>query len=258
MGAPIHWVDAFASEPFTGNPAAICVLDRARPDAWMQALAAELKASETAFLLAEDREWRLRWFTPTTEVDLCGHATLAAAHVLMELRGGASFRFRTRSGTLVATARGDRRFEMEFPALDAREGPPPPGLLAALGVAAETCAKSRFDWIVEVRDEGIVRAARPDLAALAQVDCRGAILTARGVEHDFVSRCFYPRTGVPEDPVTGSAHCALAPWWGARLGKREMTGFQASARGGVVGVRVAGDRVVLSGGAVTLFRGTLG
>jgi predicted PhzF superfamily epimerase YddE/YHI9 len=259
MGLPLWHVDAFTAEPFAGNPAAVCLLDRPRDERWMQQVAAEMKHSETAFLLPEGAAWRLRWFTPATEVDLCGHATLASAHVLWTAkRGGAGgLRFLTRSGELRAERRGDL-IELDFPALPAVEEPPPKGLLAALGVEARSTHRSRFDRLLELASEEAVRAVAPDLRALCAVDTRGVIVTAApGRRHDFVSRFFAPGAGVDEDPVTGSAHCVLAPFWAARLGKQEMTGFQASPRGGEVRVRLEGDHVRLGGRAVTVLEGEL-
>jgi predicted PhzF superfamily epimerase YddE/YHI9 len=250
-------VDAFTADPFAGNPAAVCLLDRPREERWMQAVAAEMNLSETAFLLPEGAAYRLRWFTPKAEVDLCGHATLASAHVLYGMRGGlGGLSFLTRSGELKAARRGDL-IELDFPALAAAEEPPPPGLLTALGVEPRSTHRSRFDRLVEVASEDAVRAARPDFRALRDVDTRGVIVTARGKRHDFVSRFFAPAVGVDEDPVTGSAHCVLTPFWAARLRKTEMVAFQASPRGGEVRVRLAGDRVFLGGRAVTVLEGEL-
>jgi predicted PhzF superfamily epimerase YddE/YHI9 len=257
MGLPLWLVDAFTAEPFAGNPAAVTILDRPRDDRWMQRVAAEMRHSETAFLLREGEAWRLRWFTPKVEVDLCGHATLASAHVLHGKGGGAgALRFLTRSGELPA-ARDGEWIELDFPALPPVEEPPPPGLLESLGVHPLATARSRFDRLVLLESEEAVRAVEPDFAALARVDTRGVIVTARGGPRDFVSRFFAPAAGVDEDPVTGSAHCVLAPFWAARLGRRELTGFQASARGGEVRVRLRGDRVLLGGRAVTVSAGEL-
>lgn len=250
-------VDAFTAEPFAGNPAAVCLLDGPRDDRWMQRVAAEMNLSETAFLLAEGDAYRLRWFTPAAEVDLCGHATLASAHVLFTMRGGlGGVTFLTRSGRLAAARKGDR-IELDFPALPTTEEPPPPGLLEALGTGAVSTHRSRFDRLLELASEEAVRAVAPDFRALGKVDTRGVIVTARGHGHDFVSRFFAPAVGVDEDPVTGSAHCVLAPFWAARLGKREMTAFQASPRGGEMHVRLEGDRVLLGGRAVTVLEGEL-
>ena len=218
----------------------------------MQQVAAEMNLSETAFLRPEGDDWNLRWFTPTVEVDLCGHATLAAAHVLDRAR----VVFHTRSGALVAERRGDH-WELDFPALPCRATRPPPGLFEALGIEEGAVSRSRFDTIVEVKTESVLRSLEPDFAALAEVDARGVIVTARGDGYDFVSRCFYPAAGIDEDPVTGSAHCALAPYWAERLGMDDMTGYQASRRGGAVRTRVRGDRVFLGGSAVTVVQGEL-
>jgi PhzF family phenazine biosynthesis protein len=261
VGIRIVQVDAFASRPFTGNPAAVCVLPAPRDERWMQDVAREMNLAETAFLHPEDDGYRLRWFTPAAEVALCGHATLASAHVLWEdghLPPGEPARFHTRSGVLTAERRDDW-IELDFPATPAEPTAPPPVLVAALGAAPRWVGRTRFDYLVELASEEAVRTLAPDLAELAALDARGVIVTSRGASaaYDFVSRFFAPGIGVPEDPVTGSAHCALAPFWAARLGKTAMTGFQASARGGVVRVRWAGERVVLGGQAVTVLRGEL-
>ncbi len=261
MPQSIVQVDAFTDRPFAGNPAAVCILDTPRAEPWMRSVAAEMNLSETAFLHRQADGWSLRWFTPAVEVDLCGHATLASAHVLWQdglLPHGQQARFHTRSGVLTAARQGDW-ISMDFPAKPEQPAPAPQGLERALGVQPLYTGRSQFDWLVEVASEDVVRALTPDLGLLAAVDARGVIVTARakGVEHDFVSRFFAPRVGVPEDPVTGSAHCVLAPFWSRRLGRDALTGFQASRRGGVVKVRVEGDRVVLGGQAVTVMRGEL-
>jgi PhzF family phenazine biosynthesis protein len=262
MNQRIVQVDAFATAPFTGNPAAVCVLEAAADEAWMRNVASEMNLSETAFLVRTDGVFNLRWFTPAAEVDLCGHATLASAHVLWEdghLAPSEEARFATRSGELRAR-RTDRGIELNFPALFAESCEEPAGLLAALGLeAAASIARSRFDYLVEVDSEKTVRAHAPDFGRLQQVNARGVMVTARAEQegYDFVSRFFAPRVGVDEDPVTGSAHCALAPWWCGKLGSNELTGFQASPRGGLVGVRMEGDRVALTGGAVTVMVGEL-
>jgi PhzF family phenazine biosynthesis protein len=258
-------IDAFAKRPYTGNPAAVCLLDD-EPDAqWMQAVAGEMNLSETAFVRPVRDGFDLRWFTPTVEVDLCGHATLAAAHALWsEGRVGedAEIRFQTRSGVLTAARNGDLT-ELDFPATR----PAPADLDEAqirnlgdlLGVVPREVGRSAFDLLVDVESESDVRAARPDFRRLAELDCRGVIVTSASEDgrFDFVSRFFAPGAGVDEDPVTGSAHCCLGPYWGERLGKSGMTAFQASSRGGVIRVRVSGDRVFLGGHAVTVLRGTL-
>jgi PhzF family phenazine biosynthesis protein len=260
---PIVVVDAFTREPFRGNPAAVCVLPGAAHEAWMRAVARELNLSETAFLHREDAAWRLRWFTPALEVDLCGHATLAAAHVLWEsgrLDAAELARFRTRSGELSARRRG-RSIELDFPAQPPSAEEAPGKLLAAIGAPVRWSGRNGADWLLELADEAAVRAVVPDMTTLSGLPARGIIVTARAdagrAGIDFVSRFFAPSVGVPEDPVTGSAHCCLAPFWAERLGSPELTGFQVSARGGTVGVRVRGARVDLIGDAVTVWRGEL-
>jgi PhzF family phenazine biosynthesis protein len=254
-------VDAFTDRPFAGNPAAVCVLAAPRDERWMQAVALEMNLSETAFLLRDGDDWRLRWFTPTTEVDLCGHATLASAHVLWEdghLPTGETARFHTRSGLLTA-ARAGEWIELNFPSEPPRQASPPPELRQAIGVEPRWVGRNRMDWLAELESEAAVRALKPDLALLDRVDTRGLIVTARADSAgiDFVSRFFAPAAGVPEDPVTGSAHCALGPFWGERLGTQELVGFQASARGGLVRVRLLEDRLAIGGQAVTVLRGEL-
>lgn len=265
MTFPLHIVDAFTEEPFRGNPAAVCVLESARQAPWMQSVAAEMNLSETAFVSPRaDGDFDLRWFTPVVEIDLCGHATLASAHVLWERAGAAGrIAFHTRSGKLSAERSDGGWIVLDFPATPPVVAPAPEGLLRALGFEesdARTVARSRFDWMVEVGSPAQVRAARPDLALLRTVDARGVMLTARGdatEPYDFVSRFFAPRSGVDEDPVTGSAHCCLGPFWSERLGKTSLLAYQASKRGGVVRLNVSGDRVRLSGRAVTVLRGDL-
>ena len=262
MSVRIIQVDAFTREPFGGNPAAVCVLPRPAEPAWMQRVAREMNLSETAFLVGRaSGEYDLRWFTPAVEVDLCGHATLASAHVLWEdrhLAPAAPAVFHTRSGRLSAERRGDW-IEMDFPAEPAEPAPPPDGLAGALGVEPAYVGRNRFDYLVEVDSEATVRGLAPDLNALGRLPVRGVIVTARGETEgfDFVSRFFAPRAGVAEDPVTGSAHCCLGPYWRRRLGRDAFTAWQASARGGVVKVAVAGDRVRLSGRAVSVLRAEL-
>jgi PhzF family phenazine biosynthesis protein len=256
-------VDAFTAEAFRGNPAAVCLLD-ARPwpdDRWCGALAAELNLSETAFVGPRDAGFDLRWFTPIVEVDLCGHATLAAAHILWEtgrLSADDPARFHTRSGVLSAQ-RDDGGVVLDFPALDATPVPVPPDLESALGVAVRACATTVHQLLVEVDAPTTVQGVDPDLAAIAALPATGVCVTALAPEWDvdFVSRFFAPRVGIPKDPVTGSAHCALGPWWGPRLAKTEMVGEQLSRRGGRVRVRLTGDRVGLGGSAVTVWQGAL-
>jgi PhzF family phenazine biosynthesis protein len=215
----------------------------------------------SAFLFPQDGGYNLRWFTPAVEVDLCGHATLASAHVLWEeghLPAGAQARFHSRSGLLSADRRGDW-IELDFPATITTPAEPPPHLLDALGVTASYVGKNKFDYLVEIESEEALRAVAPDFTALRKLPVRGVIVTARSAsaDYDFISRFFAPASGVDEDPVTGSAHCALGPYWSKRLGKSEFTAFQASARGGVVRVRLQGDRAILGGQAVTVLRGEL-
>ena len=261
MGLRIVQVDAFTDTPFRGNPAAVCVLPDERDAAWMQAVAAEMNLSETAFLVKRADGFGLRWFTPAVEVDLCGHATLASAHVLWEdrhLAREAQARFHTKSGLLTADRRGEW-IELDFPVKRETPAAAPPGLAEALGAAPKYVGKNQFDYLVEVDSEDTVRALAPDHTALAKLPVRGVIVTSRASTHgfDFVSRFFAPGSGIAEDPVTGSSHCALGPFWGARLGKTQMLAYQASARGGVVRVRLAGERVALGGQAVTVLRGEL-
>jgi PhzF family phenazine biosynthesis protein len=259
MPVSIVQVDAFTSKPFAGNPAAVCVLPGPADERWMRNVALEMNLSETAFLYPEDGGYRLRWLTPAIEVDLCGHATLASAHVLWEdghIAADAPARFHTRSGLLTCKRNGDW-IDMNFPAKLAEPAEAPPQLAAALEAEILYTGKSQFDYLVEVQNEAILRSLKPNHHLLSELPVRGVIVTARGTEYDFVSRFFAPGSGIDEDPVTGSAHTALAPFWGKRLGKSEMVGFQASARGGVVKVRLEGDRVYLSGQAVTVLRGDL-
>jgi len=261
MTQAIVQVDAFTSTPFTGNPAAVCVLREARDAAWMQHVAAELNLAETAFLTPFADGFNLRWFTPTLEVDLCGHATLASAHVLWEdalLPQTEAARFHTRSGLLTAVRSGDW-IELNFPATPEEAVPAPPGLVEALGVTPLYVGKSRFDYLVEVDSEKTLRGIRPDFAGLATIATRGVIATSRsmGGDADFVSRFFAPASGINEDPVTGSSHCCLAPFWSRRLGKDRFVARQISARGGVLRVRLDADRVHLAGQAVTVMRSEL-
>ena len=258
---PIYHVDAFTDRAFAGNPAAVCLLARAAQPAWMQRVAAEMNLSETAFLHPLGRGWRLRWFTPTTEVRLCGHATLASAHVLWEtkrLRVDETATFQTLSGRLVAWRVGEG-IEMDFPAKPAAAAVAPRGLTGALGVQPRFVGRSEFDYLLEVATAEAVRSLRPDFARLAGLPARGIIVTSRSddPQFDFVSRFFAPAAGVNEDPVTGSAHCTLGPFWAARLNKTAFVAWQASTRGGRVTVQVKGDRVHLGGQAVTTVRGSL-
>jgi predicted PhzF superfamily epimerase YddE/YHI9 len=258
MCPALYHVDAFTDSPFTGNPAAVCILTERRGDVWMQKLAQELNLSETAFLYRRGDGYDLRWFTPLVEVDLCGHATLASAHILWEqgaLKPDEAARFHTRSGLITAERQGDW-VELDFPALPDRKVPIPKGMLRALGVRPRYIGRSRFDYIAELDSENTVRKLRPNFTLLAALPIRGLIVTARArtAPYDFVSRFFAPRVGVNEDPVTGSSHSVLGPFWKNRLGKEELMGYQASARGGVVRVRVGDRRVFIGGKAVTVFQ----
>jgi PhzF family phenazine biosynthesis protein len=254
-------VDAFTDQPFSGNPAAVCLLPTARDADWMRLVAREMNLAETAFLVRRLDGFNLRWFTPSCEVDLCGHATLASAHVLWEqehLAGDHIARFHTRSGVLTAERR-DRFIWLDFPSTPATPVEAPAELVQALGSSGRFVGRTAFDLLVELDSETAVRDLKPDLALLARMPGRGIIVTAKAAtpNFDFVSRFFAPAAGVPEDPVTGSAHCALAPYWSPRLGKNEMVGYQASARGGTVYVRLVGERVKLGGEAVTVLKGEL-
>jgi PhzF family phenazine biosynthesis protein len=267
----IFQVDAFSPQPFRGNPAAVCLLDGPADERWMQAVAAEMNLSATAFVQRSPDGFGLQWFSPTKEVELCGHATLAAAHILWK-EGEASptdlLHFETRSGTLSAEATPNG-VRLDFPAmpvtaLEPPENPQPGGiptaLAKALGVAPLWVGRSRLDYLVEVFDEAAVRDLHPDLVALRELAVRGVIVTARaeaGRDYDFVSRFFAPSVGIDEDPVTGSAHCGLGPFWSERLGSAALRGYQASRRGGFVDVETAGDRVFLTGQAVTVMRGEI-
>jgi PhzF family phenazine biosynthesis protein len=258
----IFQVDAFAEDAFTGNPAAVCLLEAPAEAAWMQRVAAEMNLAETAFVEPGAGGYRLRWFTPATEVALCGHATLASAHVLFSTgiaAPGEPIRFDSASGPLIARRAGPA-ITLDFPARPARQADLPPGLSEALGLAAPVwTGRSTDDFLVVLGSDQEVTGLRPDLAALAEIRVRGTIVTAPSSRPgaDFVSRFFAPAVGVPEDPVTGSAHCTLAPYWCQRLGRDSLTGYQASPRGGTVQVRVQGDRVMLAGRAVTVLAGEL-
>lgn len=259
-----YLVNAFSTEPFGGNPAAVLPLEGLDWPAtdWMQGVAAQFNLAETAFaLLQPDGSYGLRWLTPVAEVELCGHATLAAAHALWQsgrLATDQDARFDTRSGRLTCARLGDGRIGMDFPALPVRPVPAPELALRALGLEAATAWGDGTYLLLEVADEAAVRAVRPDFSLLSQLDTWGTILTARGSgETDFVSRFFAPRKGVPEDPVTGSAHCRLAPYWAAKLGKGALRARQVSSRGGELGLELAGDRVRLTGRAVTVGHGDL-
>ncbi|MEJ2719841.1 MAG: PhzF family phenazine biosynthesis protein [bacterium] len=259
MKIPIYQVDAFTSSVFSGNPAAVCFLDSWIGDGRLQAIAAENNLSETAFLVGGRDDFELRWFTPVTEVALCGHATLASAFVLFDRRGWdeAAIRFHTRrSGTLTVTRRDDL-LEMDFPARPAHPTEPRPELSEALHVTPKSVLESAEDVLVMLDAEKTVKDVKPDFTALAGVECRGVIVTARGDRSDFVSRFFAPRVGVNEDPVTGSAHCVLTPFWAGMLGKPALHAVQVSQRGGELFCEHRGERVRIAGRAVLYLEGTI-
>jgi PhzF family phenazine biosynthesis protein len=261
VGLSITQIDAFAEKPFSGNPAAVCLLEQQADENWMQLVAREMNLSETAFLLQRGGGFDLRWFTPMVEVSLCGHATLASAHFLWEQRHlspDQPARFFTKSGVLTALKKGTS-IEMDFPASPVSSEGYFEELESALGIKARYVGRSGFDYLVEVESEEAVRALKPDFDRIARLKVRGVIVTsqANGSGYDFVSRFFAPAVGVNEDPVTGSAHCCLGPFWKERLGRDDLVGYQASARGGFVRTRCVGDRVLISGQAVTVMRGEL-
>lgn len=262
MGQTFLHVDAFTTTPFAGNAAAVFVLDKSREDAWLQQMASELNLAATAFLFSENDGYRLRWFSAKTELELCGHGTLASAHALWEqgyLAQDAQAIFYTRGGTLTAKREGEW-IELDFPAKFEEEIYSTTVLIESLGVKPTYVGKSQLDLLVEVESEEVVRSLQPDFAQLATIPTRGVIVTARaeaGAGYDFVSRFFAPSVGNAEDPVTGSAHCVLSPFWSKRLGRTDLTGYQASSRGGLVRVSLDNDRVRLGGKAVTVLRGEL-
>ncbi|MBN1630265.1 MAG: PhzF family phenazine biosynthesis protein [Thermoleophilia bacterium] len=263
MAVRILHIDAFTEAPFAGNPAGVCLLPAPRDDAWMQRVAFEMNLPETAFLVRQEDGFSLRWFTPATEVDLCGHGTLASAHALWdsgELAQGEQACFHTRSGLLTAERR-DGLIWLDFPALTVSPADAPTGLLAGLGIDSRPLYVGRFgeEYLIELDGEEQVRQVRPDFAALRKLPGSAAVVTSlcTSGRFDFVSRCFAPWMGVDEDPVTGSVHCCLGPFWGERLGKRDLLAYQASARGGELHIGLRGERVGLGGHAVTVVRGEL-
>jgi PhzF family phenazine biosynthesis protein len=259
MKIPIYQVDAFTSEVFSGNPAAVCILDSWLDDNILQSIAAENNLSETAFLVLNDDGFDLRWFTPTTEVALCGHATLASAFVLFTCRDWADEEicFRTRKSGQLIVGKRNGLLEMDFPSRPAHTIIPPSGLKEVLGVTPIVVLGSVEDWLVVLESESAVRELQPDFSALERLECRAIIVTSRGSRSDFVSRCFAPRFGIPEDPVTGSAHCVLVPYWSNGLHKRNLHAFQISKRGGELFCVHAGDRVKISGKAVLYLEGVI-
>lgn len=258
---PYFIVDAFTDLPFAGNPAAVVPLNSWPEDSWLQNVAMEMNLSETAYFVPNSQGFDLRWFTPKVEVDLCGHATLASAKAMAEmgqLTDGSEVTFSTRSGVLPAMRKGDQ-FQLDFPIKPAEKTEPPSGLIESFNIRPVHVGRNQFDYLLEVESEAVVRSLTPDFKRLAAVKCRGVIVTARSdsPQFDFVSRFFAPAAGVDEDPVTGSAHCCLADFWGKRLGRIEMVGYQASPRGGTVHVTIQGNRVLLSGEAVIVAQGEL-
>jgi len=254
---PIFQIDAFADRPFTGNPAAVMPLQEWLPDPVMQAIAAENNLSETAFLVPEGEGYRIRWFMPVGEIDLCGHATLASAYVVLnELRPGEQrVVFQSMSGPLAVTRDGDL-YTLDFPTRAPRPVPCPPGFAEALGAPVKEAWLNR-DLFALLEDEAAVRDLKPDMSALERLEPSSFVVTAPGTDSDFVSRCFCPREGIPEDPVTGSTHCVLAPYWAQRLGKTRFRARQLSKRGGVLYCEVQGDRVAISGRAVLVMKGLM-
>ncbi len=259
MGHLLHVIDAFASGPFTGNPAAVCLLPTPASEEWMQNVAAEMNLSETAFLVRRQDGFELRWFTPKVEIELCGHATLASAHFLYTAGladPSSAIDFHTKSGLLQALPAGGG-IELSFPKIEAEPIDVPSGAADALGVIPKAAYRTRNDLVLELADEASVRRARPRLAAVEALGFRGVAVTSPGGEHDFVSRFFAPSVGIPEDPVTGAIHCALGPLWAAKLGKNELRAFQASARGGELLVIVEAERCHLLGCCFTTLRGEI-
>jgi len=261
MGVEIYQVDAFTDRPFKGNPAAVCILVKEMDETWMQNVASEMNLSETAFLHRQEDGFNLRWFTPAVEVELCGHATLASAHILWEtglLKEKEQARFHTLSGLLTAVKKGEE-IKLNFPARPDEPVSAPQGLIEALNIVPKYVGKTRHDYLLELDSEETVRNLSPDFAMLKGLSIRGIIVTSVATTggFDFVSRFFAPAVGVPEDPVTGSAHCALAPYWAPRLKKERLRAYQASERGGVVELEVRGERVLLAGQAVTVSEGRL-
>ena len=261
MAIDIYQVDAFTEKPFGGNPAAVCIMPGPAQPAWMQKVAQEMNLSETAFLYREKDGYELRWFTPTVEVEICGHATLASAHILWEtgrVGRGEVIEFYTLSGVLTAAMSGGS-IELDFPSEPEQEAKAPPKLTESLGIRPVYTGRNRFDYLVEAESAKEVRDIKPDFELLGTIPVRGVIVTSVSdlPEYDFVSRFFGPASGIDEDPATGSAYCCLGPYWEKKLGKSEFTAYQASERGGVIGVRVKGERVILKGRAVTVFKGVM-
>lgn len=256
----IYTVDAFTNQAFKGNPAGVCMTPGAVSEEWMQNVAAEMNLAETAFLHKVDGSYSLRWFTPEVEVDLCGHATLASAHILWTegYDDAPELRFMTKSGMLSASREGDW-IHLDFPLERDNVCEPPEFLVEALGVPFKYAGRNRLDYIVEVENEDVVKSLRPNKELLKLLEGRGVIVTGRANDQaiDFVSRCFFPGIGIDEDPVTGSAHCCLGPYWQTRLNKNELSALQVSKRGGVLKLKLEGERIRISGQAVTTLKGYL-
>lgn len=255
----IFQVDAFTEKPFKGNPAGVCILEKEMSDEWMLGIAKEMNLAETAFLLKSDDKYSLRWFTPKVEVDLCGHATLSTAHILYEynyLPLSAIARFQTKSGILKAKSDGIW-IELDFPETPVEKIPMPENMEKILGAKINFMGKSKFDYFAELENENILKNLKPDIEKLSKYDVRGVIVTSASSSFDFVSRFFAPQSGIIEDPVTGSAHSALYPYWSNKLGKKQMLAYQASERGGILKLNSNGDRVLIAGQAVTIFEGSL-
>ncbi|HEY0826999.1 MAG TPA: PhzF family phenazine biosynthesis protein [Bacilli bacterium] len=260
MTVTLYIVDAFTNEAFQGNPAAVCVLPEERDDSWLQNIAAEMNLSETAFLYPLQSGYSLRWFTPTTEVELCGHATLASAHILWEygfLKFEEQATFHTKSGLLTAIKSGSW-IEMNFPSeAPLKVDDYPSNLIQALSIDPLYVGRNRFDYIIEIESEDILKTLTPNYSLLGEIPARGVIVTSRSTSYDFISRCFFPAVGVNEDPVTGSAHCCLVPYWKEKLNQSNFTAYQASLRGGVLRLRSENDRVILAGQAITVLKSEL-
>ena len=260
MKIPIYQADAFTDKLFGGNPAAVCVLEDWLTDEVLQQIALENNLSETAYLVKDNDHYHIRWFTPGTEVDLCGHATLASAHILFSCLGHRSNQvsFHSKSGLLTVSKLDSGKLMLDFPANVPEEMKDiPVGLFEGLGLAPVPAFKTSFDYMVVVPSENMVKGLVPDFKTLAKVPCRGVIVTAKGDSADFVSRCFYPQSGIDEDPVTGSAHTIMVPYWAKQLGKTNMKAIQLSKRRGYLDCELAGNRVLMSGQAVTYMKGEI-
>jgi PhzF family phenazine biosynthesis protein len=256
---PVYQADAFTDKAFSGNPAAICPLETWLPDELMQKIAMENNLAETAFIVPFEDGFQIRWFTPTVEVDLCGHATLASAFVFFNHLGykNEQIRFFSKSGWLTVTRETDGTLTLDFPADHATPATAPDGLFEALGIAPVEVYKGKFDYLLELRSEAEVLNLKPDFKALSTIPSRGVLVTAEGIQHDMVSRCFFPQSGIDEDPVTGSAHCLLTTYWHGRTGNKKFFALQASARGGEMICRLEGERVLMTGNAVLVLKGEI-